>query len=197
MLFLRANLLVLSVCSGQRPLKIRMPSVLPPGILIWLGMSATSFEVSKPGTLHVHLACCACSACSASHLRRFMRRTSRPPPRLAWHEALSWQPARPFFGSMELPMIRRSKSREEVSWLRRLASDRRFQTSETSLAGRLNVSRGMKLSAGIRLDLFSDPWSCLWFGDPKAAKTYRGSADSRVSKVWRGSMCSIGNIELD
>ena len=52
MLFLRANLLVLSVCSGQRPLKIRMPSVLPPGILIWLGMSATSIEVSEPGTLH-------------------------------------------------------------------------------------------------------------------------------------------------
>ena len=132
MLFLRANLLVLSVCSGQRPLKIRMPSVLPPGILIWLGMSATSFEVSEPGTLHVHLACCACSACSASHLRRFMRRTSRPPQRLAWHEALSWQPARPFFGSMELPMIWRSKSREDVSWLRRLASDRRLQTNETS-----------------------------------------------------------------
>ena len=73
MLFLRANLLVLSVCSGQRPLKIRMPSVLPPGILIWLGMSATSIEVSEPGTLHatLHAACCACSACSAPHLRRF------------------------------------------------------------------------------------------------------------------------------
>ena len=62
MLFLRANLLVLSVCSGQRPLKIRMP-----GILIWLGMSATSIEVSEPGTLHATLharECVGDSGCS-------------------------------------------------------------------------------------------------------------------------------------
>ena len=135
----------MSVCSGQRPLKIRMPSVLPPGILIWLGMSATSIEGSEPGTLPatLHAACCACSACSAPHLRRFrVTEASRRAGPLEFSAFIKLSAGsrlnQAYFGSAELAFVRRSKSpSKHLLWQRRFASERGLGTSETSRSPRV------------------------------------------------------------
>ena len=134
-------------------------------------ISATSFKVSGPGTLHapcmlrllsllsLRLACGSSSA-QVQGDRGLETRLSRLPQVLSWHQALSWKPAQAFSGSVESTFVRRSKSPSEVADWSYLAKDMRNTGASCRGPGSLArpplrmreaKARPIRPAAGVRL----------------------------------------------
>ena len=134
----------LSVCSGQRRLKIRMPSDRSSaGHFDLAGQLVRPRSRCRSPASCMHLACCACSACSAPHLRRFrVTEASRRAGPLEFSAFIKLSAGsrlnQAYFGSAELAFVRRSKSpSKHLLWQRRFASERGLGTSETSRSPRV------------------------------------------------------------
>ena len=105
-------------------------------------MSATSIEVSEPGTLHAPCMLRLLSLLGSSSAQVQSDgglETSRPPRVLAFIKLSAGSRLnQAYFGSAELAFVRRSKSpSKHLLWQRRFASERGLGTSETSRSPRV------------------------------------------------------------